>query len=104
MATTLHNPIDTDGENPKRPRRSAGLVGNRLVLLGGILFLCEFVGIIGSHVHAMPALPGAGGVSLRAMYGGQAGTTGFLVGWYSLVMPGRLLFTLGLRRAVLASD
>jgi hypothetical protein len=104
MASTLQHTVDTEGEKARRPRRSAGLVGNRLVLLGGILFLCEFVGIIGSHVHTMPALPGTSSASLRTMYDGQAGVAGFLVGWYSLVIPGRLLFTLGLRRAILASD
>jgi hypothetical protein len=87
---------------PPKTRRTDGLVGNSLVLVGVVVFLCEFVGIIASHVHTMPTVPGAG-TSLTTTYSGQAGATGFLVGWYALVLPGRVLIALGLRQALLSS-
>jgi hypothetical protein len=97
MDTTLSE------EAPTKTRRSDRLVGNRLVLLGAVLYLCEFVGIIASHVHTMPTVPGAG-TSLGTTYAGQVGATAFLVGWYSLVLPGRVLFFAALRQALVSSD
>jgi hypothetical protein len=96
MDTTL-------SEAPTKSRRSDGLVGNRLVLLGAVLYLCEFIGIIASHVHTMPTVPGAG-TSLGTTYAGQVGATAFLVGWYSFVLPGRVLFFAALRQALVESD
>jgi hypothetical protein len=86
----------------QKPRRTDGLVGNGLVLAGVVLFLCEFVGIIASHVHTMPTVPGSG-TSLHTTYADQAGATGCLVGWYALVLPGRVLIAIALRQALLAS-
>jgi hypothetical protein len=97
METTLSETPPTT-----KTRRTDSLVGNSLVLVGVVLYLCEFVGIIASHVHTMPTVPGAG-TSLHTTYAGQAGATGFLVGWYALVLPGRVLIVLALRQALLAS-
>jgi hypothetical protein len=101
MNTTTRAEDPTEAPTQK-PRRTHGLVGNSLVLVGVLLYLCEFVGIIASHVHTMPTVPGAG-TSLRTTYAGQAGATGFMVGWYALVLPGRVLLALALRQALLAS-
>ena len=84
-------------------RRTDGLVGNGLVLTAALLYLCEFVGIIGSNLHTMPGVPGDHS-SLRAMYAGQTSATGFVVGWAGLVLPGRVLLVLGMRQALIASD
>jgi hypothetical protein len=97
MDTTLSE------EAPAKTRRSEGLVGNTLVLVAVIAFLCEFVGIIASGVHTMPTLPGSSPHELVTAYRHQTGPTGFLVGWYSLVLPFRVLIVLGVRQALLAS-
>jgi hypothetical protein len=86
-----------------KTRRSDGLVGNALVLAAVVGFLCEFVGIIASGVHTMPTLPGSSTHELVTAYRHQTGPTGFVVGWYSLVLPFRVLIVLGLRQALLAS-
>jgi hypothetical protein len=105
MATTETTaPAATGTSSSGRGRRSAGLVGNRLAFVGAVLYLCEFVGIIASHVSTMPAVPGASLHAVVSTYAGQAGATGFLAGWFSLVLPGRVLFVLGVRRAVLDSE
>jgi hypothetical protein len=101
MNATTRTEAPTEAPTGK-PRRTDGLVGNGLVLVAVVLYLCEFVGIIASHVHPMPTVPGAG-TSLRTTYAGQAGATGFLVGWYALVLPGRVLIVLAMRQALLAS-
>jgi hypothetical protein len=101
MNTTTRAEAPTES-SAEKPRRTDALVGNGLVLAGVVLYLCEFVGIIASHVHTMPTVPGAG-TSLHTTYAGQAGATGFLVGWYALVLPGRVLIALALRQALLAS-
>jgi chromate transport protein ChrA len=86
-----------------RTRRTDGLVGNGLLLSAVVLYLCEFVGIIASHVHTMPTLPGSSAHDIATTYRGQAGATGFLVGWFALVLPGRVLIVVAMRQALLAS-
>jgi hypothetical protein len=104
MATTAPTAVGSEGTTPTRARRTDGLVGNRLMLAGVVLYLCEFIGILASRVDTMPVLPGSSLHQILSAYDGQVGATGFLVGWFSLVLPGRILLALGLRRAVLDSQ
>jgi hypothetical protein len=101
MNTTTAAAAPTESPT-ERPRRTDGLIGNRLVLVAVVLYACEFVGIIATHVHPMPTVPGEG-TSLQTTYAGQAGATGFLVGWYALVLPGRVLIAIAMRQTLLAS-
>jgi hypothetical protein len=87
----------------RRPRRTAGLVGNRYALLGAVLYLCEFVGIALSHAAHLPFIPGTSAHGVAAAYAGHAGGLGFLVGWFGIVQLGRVLFVLAVATALARS-
>jgi hypothetical protein len=71
------------------------IVGNRLALAGTVLYFLEWVGIV-----LAPSLPtsrfGADTAATLADYVDRPGATAFLAGWLALVLPGRILFTVGL--------
>ena len=75
------------------------IVGNRLALAGTVLYFLEWVGIA-----LAPSLPtthyGANPAATLAAYADRAGATAFLAGWLALVLPGRILFTVGLRASL----
>ena len=81
------------------------LVGNRWVLAGGIMYLLEWVAIIGT------ALVGAGENTgrtasvdeLLGSYLGHVDSIAFMAGWLTLVLLGRVLIFVGLRTALIDS-
>jgi hypothetical protein len=75
------------------------IVGNRLALAGTVLYFLEWVGIA-----LAPSLPttryGADAAATLVDYADRSGATAFLAGWLALVLPGRILFTVGLRSSL----
>ena len=78
------------------------LVGNRLVLVGAVLYFGEWIGIA-----LAPSLPtdklGADPTSVVTAYSDSPAMTSFLAGWLSFVILGRIAFCAGLRNAFRAS-
>jgi hypothetical protein len=72
------------------------LVGNRWTLVGAVLYLLEWVAIAGFRPGNTPTSflkPDA----VVAMYTSHAGAVAAAASWYSLVLLGRILFTVGIR-------
>lgn len=77
----------------------ARLVGNRWTLVGAILYLLEWVAIAGFHPGNTPTSflkPDA----VVAMYTSHAGGVAATASWFSVVLLGRILFTVGIRDAL----
>lgn len=90
--------IDPSYMTTTTPSRPA-IAGNRLVLVGAILYLLEWVAIIGAGFDA-PLGPGASTTDLLAAYHGHAEAYGWAAGWFGVVEIGRLLVMVGLAAAL----
>lgn len=75
-----------------RPR----LVGNRWTLVGAILYLSEWVAIATFHAGNTPT-SFLKTDAVVAMYTSHAAGVAAAASWYSLVLLGRILFTVGIR-------
>jgi len=76
-----------------------GLVGNRLVLAGSVLYLLEWVAIIAANIDApLGADVSAGHVT--SSYSGSTTSWGWAAGWFSVVLLGRVLLVVGIRSAL----
>jgi hypothetical protein len=73
------------------------LIGNRLTLAGAIIYLLEWVGIIGFNTGNVPAAQGAKAADVVAQYTQHGTGVELLAGWLSLVLLGRILFVAGIR-------
>lgn len=78
------------------------LTGNRLVLTGAVLYLLEWVAIIGAGV-GVPLGATASAHDLTAAYVGHDNALGWAAGWFSVVELGRVLLMVGLRSALAAT-
>lgn len=77
--------------------RRERLCGNRLTLVGAVVYLLEWVGIIGFNSGNTPTAPGTRPDAVLAMYSSHAAGTALLASWLSMVLLGRILFAAGLR-------
>jgi hypothetical protein len=80
--------------------KRADIVGNRVMLLGAVVYLLEWVAIIAAG-DTGPVDPGTR--SPRAvfdLYAAHPRAVGFLASWVSLVLLGRIVLVLGLRSAL----
>lgn len=81
------------------------MTGNRWVLVGGVLYLLEFVGIIATAAAGLGEMvvrdadPG----ELLTSYAGHPDAAFFLAGWLAVTLLGRILVFVGLRHALSAS-
>jgi hypothetical protein len=77
------------------------LVGNRWVLIGAIVYLLEWVGIIWAGVVGVDATVtrGTSAADLQATYDGHADAVASMAGWFAVVLLGRVLIFIGLRHA-----
>jgi hypothetical protein len=66
-------------------------------LAGAIIFLLEWVGIIGFNSGNVPETQGAKAAQIFAEYAQHGTGIGLLAGWLTLVLLGRILFVAGLR-------
>jgi hypothetical protein len=78
------------------------LVGNRLVLVGSVLYLLEWVAIVAASVD-VPLGATSKAPELVSAYAGHADALGWAAGWFSVVLLGRILIMTGLRSALAAS-
>jgi len=76
------------------------LTGNRLTLAGAIIYLLEWVGIIGFNTGNVPAAQGAKAADVVAQYMQHGTGVELLAGWLSLVLLGRILFVAGIREGL----
>ncbi|MBS1675074.1 MAG: DUF4386 family protein [Actinobacteria bacterium] len=79
------------------------LVGNRLMLTGALLYLTEFAGIALSQAQHLPEQPAVDGLTLMRDYAGHADGLGFVMGWFGIVLLGRVLVLVALRVALARS-
>ena len=74
-----------------------GLVGNRLALVGTVMYFLEWVAIV-----SIPSVPtdklGRDPAAIVAAYG-HPKAVGLAAGWFSVVLFGRVIFMIGLRDA-----
>ena len=78
---------------------SPRLVGNRLVLAGAVLYLLEWIAIIGASIEA----PSASDVSAAKVLDGYVDQQDALIwaaGFFSVVLLGRVLIIIGLRKGL----
>jgi hypothetical protein len=78
-----------------------GLIGNRWVLMGAIVYLLEWVAIIWGSVAGADALVtrGTSAADLRELYAGNADVVWTMAGWFAVVLLGRVLIFIALRQA-----
>lgn len=78
------------------------LAGNRWVLVGGVVYLLEWVAIIGTGMVGLGSVVTRGltEAELVESYGGQVDAASFMAGWFAVVLLGRILVFVGLRRAL----
>lgn len=78
------------------------LIGNRWVLVGGILYLLEWVAIIwvGALGVADYVLRGADAADVLATYADHPDAMWAMAGWFAVVLLGRILVFVGLRAAL----
>ena len=79
--------------------RSDRLVGNRLALAGTVLYFLEWVAIAFLPEVVDGSLFGAEPEVVVAAYRGHSGVIGFAAGWFGVVLLGRVLFAVALRKA-----
>jgi hypothetical protein len=98
------------------PSAQRQLVGNRWALAGAIMYLLEWVAIVGvlaavTGIHgagpggaAGVQIPTATGTKPADIFSGytaaNAAATALSAGWYGLVLPGRILLIAGIRQAL----
>src|SRR3954453_10450108 len=75
------------------------LVGNRVVLIGSVLYLLEWVAILGAN-FSVPLGADATRAQLLSGYVGHEDALGWAAGWFSVVLLGRILIVTGLRAAL----
>ena len=79
--------------------RSGRLVGNRLALVGTVLYFLEWVAIAFLPEVADGSLFGAEPEVVVAAYRGHSGVIAFAAGWFGVVLLGRVLFAVALRKS-----
>jgi len=80
------------------------LVGNRLALVGAVLYFLEWVAILGFGAGTAPTDPGTSAKDIVAEYSQHSTAIALAAGWYSLVLPGRILFVAAVRDALRRSE
>ena len=75
------------------------LVGNRMVLIGALLYLLEWVAIFAANL-SVPLGADATRSQLISGYVGHEDALGWAAGWFSVVLLGRILIVTGLRSAL----
>ena len=90
---------DSPVENQLRPiEKASALVGNRLALAGTILYFLEWAAI--AFLADIPTdRLGQDSTAIVEAYSGEARATALAAGWFSVVLLGRVLFVVALRKA-----
>lgn len=79
-----------------------GLAGNRYVLAGAVVYLMEWVAIIGSGLAGVTstATVDESVEGLLDSYTGHADAVAFMAGWFALCLLGRILIFIGIRASL----
>jgi hypothetical protein len=85
--------------NGSRAESSAQLDGNRLTLIGAVLYLLEWVAIIAAAPPG-PFGPGTAAPKVLSEYAAHADGAAFAAGWFAVVLGGRVLFVAGLKSSL----
>ena len=82
--------------------RSGALAGNRWVLVGGVVYLLEWVAIIGASAAGLGSVVtrGVAPDDVVAAYADHADAASAMAGWFAVVLLGRVLVFLGLRKSL----
>jgi hypothetical protein len=80
-------------------RERQSIVGNRMVLIGAVMYLLEWVAIAAGQAGA-PVGPAGSSSDVVATYTGHETGLGWAAGWFSVVLLGRILVMTGLRAAL----
>lgn len=76
------------------------VAGNRLMLAGALLYLLEWVAIIPAGNTGPSELGKTSTAAIVKLYTDNAKGAGFIAGWCTVVLFGRVLLILGVKRAV----
>jgi hypothetical protein len=75
------------------------LVGNRLALVGAVVYLLEWVAIVAGNPQG-PVDAGTKAAAMVEKYAAHAHGQAWLAGWLSVVLLGRIVFAVGVRAAL----
>jgi hypothetical protein len=85
------------------PSQRRRLIGTRLAIVGAIIYLLEWVAILGFGAGTVPSDPGTSAQAILSEYKQHALAISLQAGWFSLVLPGRILFVAGVRDSLVRS-
>jgi hypothetical protein len=74
-------------------------LGNRLALIGAVVYLLEWVAIIGASSPG-PLGPGTGPTEVIDAYSGHATGAALSAGWFAVCLLGRVLYMAGLKASL----
>lgn len=82
--------------------RADAIVGNRWMLVGGVVYLLEWVAIVGGAVAGVSnsAVRGLPVSDMLDSYAGHADVVAFMAGWFAVCLLGRILIFIGLRQSL----
>jgi hypothetical protein len=83
--------------------QTRALVGNRLALAGTVLYLLEWVAIVGAGGIDVLFKPGTSPPKVLDAYAGHSNAYAWAAGWFSEVLLGRALFAVAVRRGLISS-
>ena len=82
--------------------RADAVVGNRWMLVGGVVYLLEWVAIIGGGIAGVSntVVRGLPVPDMLDSYVGNTDVVAFMAGWFAVCLLGRILVFVGLRQAL----
>lgn len=88
-----------------RTQDRAALVGNRWVLVGGVVYLLEWVAIIWAGLAGVgtQVQRGAAAEDILSTYASNEDAVYAMAGWFAVVLLGRVLLFIGLRQVLVDS-
>jgi hypothetical protein len=81
--------------------RQEAPIGNRLALIGAVVYLLEWVAIIAASPPG-PLGPGTGTKEVVAAYSHHAGAAAVSAGWFAVCLLGRVVYMAGLKASLRA--
>lgn len=100
MVEAGNNPALDHPSEAVGPLEKRRLVGNRMALAGAIIYLLEWVAIIGFGAGTVPSNPGTSAADIVREYSQHATAIAWMAGWFALVLQGRILLIAGIREAL----
>lgn len=76
------------------------LIGNRLALVGVVLYFCEWIGIALLNIGNVPASQGTAASEVLTQYSEHGTALALMAGWLGLVLLGRILFVAAIRDGI----